>query len=44
MITSYLDRKEQANTEYKLETFSSVYKKLTGKDTVFEFPVVQQTL
>jgi len=38
-----LDRKEQANTEYKLETFASVYKKLTGKDTVFEFPVVQQT-
>mmetsp|Transcript_12173 Transcript_12173/g.16818 ORF Transcript_12173/g.16818 Transcript_12173/m.16818 type:complete len:197 (-) Transcript_12173:98-688(-) len=40
----YLDRKDQANTEYKLETFASVYKKLTGKDTVFEFPVVQQTL
>ena len=40
----YLDRKDQANTEYKLETFASVYKKLTGKDTVFEFPIVQQTL
>ncbi|CAI0628920.1 unnamed protein product, partial [Linum tenue] len=33
----FLDTKEQINTEYKLETFSSVYRKLTGKDVVFEF-------
>jgi len=36
-----LDKKDQANSEYKLDTFVSVYKKLTGKDCVFEFPVVK---
>ncbi|CAN0914464.1 40S ribosomal protein S7-1 [Linum grandiflorum] len=33
----FLDPKEQNSTEYKLETFASVYRKLTGKDVVFEF-------
>ena len=33
-----LDPKERNTTEYKLETFGSVYKRLTGKDVVFEFP------
>jgi len=37
-----LDRKDQQATEYKLDTFSSVYKKLTGKEIVFEYPVVTQ--
>ncbi|RZB46511.1 40S ribosomal protein S7, partial [Glycine soja] len=31
--------KERNNTEYKLETFSGVYRKLTGKDVVFEYPI-----
>lgn len=38
----YLDPKDQQNAEYKTETFQSVYKNLTGKDVVFEFPVVAE--
>ncbi|KAB2001341.1 hypothetical protein ES319_D12G295600v1 [Gossypium barbadense] len=34
----YLHPKEQNNTDYKLETFSTVYRKLAGKDVVFELP------
>jgi len=42
LLRIHLDRKDQAATEYKLDTFTAVYKKLTGKDAVFEFPVVQR--
>ncbi|KAI8822209.1 ribosomal protein S7e [Fimicolochytrium jonesii] len=41
-IKVFLDRKDHTSLEYKLETFSSTYKKLTGKDVVFEFPVGSQ--
>jgi small subunit ribosomal protein S7e len=38
-IKVFLDRKDHTALEYKLDTFSFAYKKLTGKDVVFEFPV-----
>ena len=39
VLRVYLDPKERNSTEFKLETFSGVYKKLTGKDVKFEFPI-----
>ncbi|WWD19748.1 hypothetical protein CI109_104212 [Kwoniella shandongensis] len=38
LIRVYLDSKDQNNLEYKLDTFSSVYRALAGKDVHFEFP------
>lgn len=38
-VQVYLDPKDRNSTEWKVETFKGVYKKLTGKDVVFEFPV-----
>merc|ERR1712042_21049 len=34
-----LEKAQQTNVEHKLDTFASVYKKLTGKDTVFSFEI-----
>ncbi|KAJ3073684.1 40S ribosomal protein [Podochytrium sp. JEL0797] len=39
LIKVFLDRKDHTALEYKLDTFSATYKKITGKDVVFEFPV-----
>ena len=41
VLKVYLDPKDRNSTEYKLDTFAGVYKKLTGKDVVFEFPAVE---
>ena len=38
----FLDRKDSTSLEYKLDTFSAVYKRLTGKEVNFEFPVSQE--
>ena len=37
----YLDPKEAPNVEYKVDTFATVYKKLTGKEVKFEFPTTE---
>lgn len=39
LLRVFLDPKDQQNAEYKTATFQSVYKKLTGKDVSFEFPI-----
>ncbi|KAI7882873.1 40S ribosomal protein S7 [Lichtheimia hyalospora FSU 10163] len=36
-IRVFLDAKDATSLEYKLDTFTAVYKKLTGKAVVFEF-------
>ncbi|XP_074576462.1 small ribosomal subunit protein eS7 isoform X1 [Curcuma longa] len=41
IIKIFLDPKERNNTEYKLETFSGVYRKICGKDAVFEYPMTE---
>jgi len=38
LLKIYLDRKEQQAVEEKLDTFSVVYKRLTGKEVQFMFP------
>ena len=37
-IKVFLDPKEQATVESKVDTFAAVYKRLTGKEIAFEFP------
>ena len=41
VLKVYLDPKERNTTEYKLETFGGVYKRLTGKEVTFEFPATE---
>jgi len=38
LIKAFLDKSSQTNVEHKLITFSAVYKRLTGKNVIFEFP------
>ena len=35
----HLDRSQQTNIGHKIDTFAAVYRKLTGKEVQFEFPV-----
>ncbi|PKI83717.1 ribosomal protein S7 [Malassezia vespertilionis] len=35
LMRCFLDPKDAISVEYKLDTFSSIYRKLTGKDVVF---------
>ena len=39
LTSRFLDSKDSSSLDYKLDSFSSVYNKLTGKTVVFEFPV-----
>jgi small subunit ribosomal protein S7e len=34
----HLDKPSQTNIEHKIDTFAGVYKRITGKEVVFEFP------
>jgi len=36
-----LDEKEKATMEYRVQTYEEVYKRLTGTNVRFEFPVPQ---
>ncbi|KDD75283.1 ribosomal protein S7e [Helicosporidium sp. ATCC 50920] len=42
VLKVFLDPKDRNTTEYKTETFAGVYKRLTGRDVTFEFPVTEQ--
>ncbi|EDR02361.1 40S ribosomal protein S7 [Laccaria bicolor S238N-H82] len=44
LLKVLLDSKDATSLEYKLDSFSSVYRRLTGKDVVFEFPVVSHVV
>ncbi|KLO05010.1 ribosomal protein S7e [Schizopora paradoxa] len=38
LLKVHLDPKDKTSLEYKLDSFSSVYRRLTGKEVIFEFP------
>jgi small subunit ribosomal protein S7e len=41
LLKVLLDPKDRNTVEYKADAFAAVYKRLTGKDVAFEFPVVE---
>jgi len=38
MLKVVLDEKERGGVDYRLDTYSEVYRKLTGRGVGFEFP------
>ncbi|RWS23130.1 40S ribosomal protein S7-like protein [Leptotrombidium deliense] len=38
LLKVHLDKGSQTTIEHKTDTFASIYKKLTGKEVIFEFP------
>ena len=38
LLKIVLDEKERGGVDYRLDTYSEVYKRLTGKGVNFEFP------
>jgi len=39
VLKAILDEKERGGVDYRLDTYSEVYRKLTGRTVVFEFPM-----
>jgi len=42
LMKVFLDSKDATSLEYKLDSFSSVYHRLTGKTVHFEFPAIME--
>jgi len=38
-----LDEKERGGVDYRLDTYSEVYRRLTGRGVVFDFPAAGST-
>ena len=43
LLKVFLDEKDRNTTEYKLDAFAGVYKKMTGKEVSFEFPPASES-
>lgn len=41
LLKVFLDAKDKNTTEYKLDAFAGAYKKMTGKEVSFEYPVAE---
>jgi small subunit ribosomal protein S7e len=39
LLKVVLDEKERGGVDYRLDTYGEVYKKLTGRNVGFEFPM-----
>lgn len=39
LLKVVLDEKERGGVDYRLDTYAEVYRKLTGKGVIFEFPI-----